>query len=269
MAFVRPIITSVHNPLVKNLNLLATKAKARNQQQKFIVEGLRELRAAQAAGISPEQWLCTPEFENHPDVQFLMDAWGVQNCQPLSLPVFNKLAYRQGIPNALGVFAMPDFSLSKLSLPKNPLLLVLDKIEKPGNLGAMLRTADAAGVDTVFVTDPTTDLLNPNVLRNSLGSFFTNHIVQCTAKQAIEFFQSHQINIFTTWLEAAEPYYLKDFKSGAAIVMGTEATGVEAHWVEAATGNIIIPMYGKMDSLNVSNAAAVVLFEAVRQRNMR
>lgn len=268
MAFERPIITSVQNPFVKEVHLLATKARERQSEKKFLVEGLRELRAAHDAGFQPVKWLGTPDFEAHPDMQFLRDAWGHVLYQPVSKQVFNKLVYRQDAPNALGIFGMEPASLNSLQLPQNPLVLVLDKIEKPGNLGAMLRTADAAGVDAVLVTDATTDLYNPNVLRNSLGSFFTKTIVKCDAHEAIAFLKQQHIQIFTTWLAAAAPYYLKDFKPGAAIVMGTEATGVEAHWVEAAAGNIIIPMYGTMDSLNVSNAAAVVLFEAVRQRHL-
>jgi RNA methyltransferase, TrmH family len=268
MAFERPLITSVHNPSVKEINLLATKARERQQQQRFLVEGLRELRAAHAAGFQPVKWYGVPEFETHPDFQFLRDVWGQVLYQPVSKMVFNKLVYRQDAPSALAVFAMEPLLLQNLQLPQNPLILVLDKIEKPGNLGAMLRTADAAGVDAVLVTDATTDLYNPNVLRNSLGSFFTNTLVKCGAEEAIAFLKQNGIPIYTTWLEAAEPYYAKDFKAGAAVVMGTESTGVAAHWVGAATGNIIIPMYGTMDSLNVSNAAAIVLFEAVRQRRM-
>jgi TrmH family RNA methyltransferase len=267
MAFERPLITSLQNPQVKELITLATKARERQRQNQFLVEGLRELLAAQAAGLQPLKLFSAPEYESHSDFQKLRDSWAHVPFQPFSKVVFNKVVYRQDVPNAVGVFAMVPNKLSDLQLPKNPLVLVLDKIEKPGNLGAMLRTADAAGVHAVLVTDATTDLYNPNVLRNSLGSFFTNTLVKCAASEAIAFLQHHQIPIYTTWLEAAEPYYAKDFKNGAAVVMGTEATGVEAHWVEAADGNIIIPMYGKMDSLNVSNAAAIVLFEAVRQRH--
>jgi TrmH family RNA methyltransferase len=159
-----------------------------------------------------------------------------------------------------------DLTFSSLKLSPNPLFLVLETIEKPGNLGAMLRTANAAKVDAVVVCDIATDVWNPNCIRASLGAVFGTPTIVTTSDEAIKFFKSNAIPIYVTWLEASEPYYNCPLDKSAALVMGTEAFGISDKWLDNADKRLIIPMYGEVDSLNVSNSAAIVLFEALRQR---
>ena len=260
-----PVISSAQNPKVKQV-LALDKARERKKQKRFVVEGLREISLAVKAGLQPAQvFYPAQDDECREHLTALLD--DVTVLLPTENAVFEKLTYR-GLPaRALGVFPEWKTTLADLHVPKNPLVLVVEAIEKPGNLGALLRTADAAGVHAVLVCDPNVDVLNPNVVRSSVGALFTVPVVVASTEEAIAWLKAQHIAIYTTHLEAAHAYYDVDFKSGAALVVGTEATGVSQAWVEASKANIIIPMYGTIDSLNVSNAAAIVLFEAVRQRN--
>ena len=156
--------------------------------------------------------------------------------------------------------------LENIKLSTNPLLLILEAVEKPGNLGAVLRTADAAAVDAVIICDPQTDFYNPNVIRSSVGCVFTNQLAAVSSEEAIAWLKKNQIQIFCTSLQASKPYHLVDYTKPCAIVMGTESTGLSEIWTKNSNTNIIIPMRGKIDSMNVSNATAVVVFEALRQR---
>ena len=157
-------------------------------------------------------------------------------------------------------------TLNDLRLPEHPLIIVLESVEKPGNLGAVLRSADAAQADAVVVCDPLTDLYNPNIIRSSIGAIFTVPCVACTSEECITFLKTKNIQILTAQLQDSLPYYDTDMRCGTAIVMGTESTGLTQQWREAADRHIRIPMNGMLDSLNVSVSAAILLFEAVRQR---
>jgi TrmH family RNA methyltransferase len=157
-------------------------------------------------------------------------------------------------------------SLANIRLRKNPIILVLESVEKPGNLGALLRTADAANLDAVIICDPQTDFYNPNVVRSSIGCIFTTPIASATSEETIGWLKENNIRLFATHLQASRPYFEIDFTKPSAIIMGTEATGLSEQWVRAADAAIIIPMQGKIDSMNVSTAAAVIVFEATRQR---
>ena len=157
--------------------------------------------------------------------------------------------------------------LADLRLPKDAIVVVLERVEKPGNLGAVLRSADAAAADAVIVCDPLTDLFNPNLIRSSIGAVFTVPTVACTSEECIAFLKERGIQILTAQLQDSSLYYDTDMSRGTAIVMGTEATGLTNVWREAADAHIRIPMKGRLDSLNVSVSAAILLFEAVRQRN--
>ena len=158
-------------------------------------------------------------------------------------------------------------SLDALRLKENPLVVVLESVEKPGNLGAVLRSADAAGVDAVIVCDPLTDLYNPNLIRSSIGAIFTVPVAATTSEEAISWLKTNNIKIYTAQLQDSEWYYDTDMKGGTAIVMGTEATGLTDTWRKAADAHIRIPMLGRLDSLNVSVSAAILMYEAIRQRN--
>ena len=161
---------------------------------------------------------------------------------------------------------VPQRRLEDLTLPENPLVVVLESVEKPGNLGAVLRSADAAGADAVLCCDPLTDLWNPNLIRASIGAVFTVPCVACSSQEAIAWLKARGIRILTAQLQDSSLYYDCDMTAGTAIVMGTEATGLTQQWREAADAHIRIPMLGRLDSLNVSVSAAILLFEAVRQR---
>jgi TrmH family RNA methyltransferase len=180
--------------------------------------------------------------------------------------VFNKIAYRESTGGIIALVEQKQHQLSDLRLGKNPLLLILEGVEKPGNLGAMLRTADAAAVDAVIICDERVDFYNPNVIRSSVGCVFTNQIAASPSDKTIHWLKQNNIQILCTYLMASMTYTEVDFTKPSAIVMGTESLGLSEQWIENSTQNLIIPMQGKIDSMNVSTAAAVVIFEASRQR---
>jgi TrmH family RNA methyltransferase len=184
----------------------------------------------------------------------------------VSEEVYAKIAMREGTEGVIAEVRMPERRLEDLPLPRNPLVVVLERVEKPGNLGAVLRSADAAGADAVLVCDPLTDLWNPNLIRASVGAVFTVPCAACSSAEAIAFLKARGIRILTAQLQDSSLYYDCDMTVGTALVMGTESTGLTGQWREAADAHIRIPMLGRLDSLNVSVSAAILLFEAVRQR---
>jgi len=262
-------ITSPQNPLIKNISVLGNKARDRREQGLFVAEGLREVELALRSGYEAEFVLFEEAVTPLSVVEDLLKNAIAQPAELIATNamVFEKIAYRTGVPNVVAVFKMKNHGLADLRLSENPLLLIMESVEKPGNLGAMLRTADAAGVDAVLVCDPHTDIFNPNAIRASLGAIFTVPVVACASAEAVDFLRSKNINIMATWLEAARSLYDVDLRQALAFVLGAEATGITPYWVEQADERIIIPMSGQVDSLNVSASAAVVLFEAVRQRS--
>ena len=180
--------------------------------------------------------------------------------------VYEKMAYRGSTEGMLAVVHSRPATLDGLTLSEHPLIVVLERVEKPGNLGAVLRSADAAQADAVIVCDPLTDLYNPNLIRSSIGAIFSVPCVACTSEACISFLKAHGIRILTAQLQDSHLYYDTDMCQGTAIVMGTESTGLTDTWRQAADAHIRIPMLGRLDSLNVSVSAAILLFEAVRQR---
>lgn len=255
-------ITSTNNPSIKELLALTEKSKLRRESKLVVIEGIRELQMAY-----DNQFLIHKLYYN----PLLTDISLLPNCPDaeyitVNQHVFDKIAYRGGVPNVVAVAEPKDLTFSSLNLSPNPLFLVLETIEKPGNLGAMLRTANAAKVDAVVLCDSATDVWNPNCIRASLGAVFGTPTIVTSSEDAIQFFKSNAIPIYVTWLEASEPYYNCPLDKSAALVMGTEAFGISDKWLDNADKRLIIPMYGEVDSLNVSNSAAIVLFEALRQR---
>ena len=184
----------------------------------------------------------------------------------VSRAVYDKIAYRGGTEGLIATVRCRERRLEDLTLPPHPLIVVLEAVEKPGNLGAILRSADAARADAVLVCDPLTDLYNPNLIRASLGACFTVPTVAVPSAEAIAWLRAHGIRILTAQLQDSVPYYDTDMRGGTALVMGTEATGLTEPWRAAADAHIRIPMLGTVDSLNVSVSTAILLFEAVRQR---
>lgn len=255
-------ITSSANPKFKRLIALLQKSSERRESALFTVEGGREISHCIEAGYKPDCIFFCPDIVSEETLP---------QCRhfALSAGLYAKAAYREGTEGAIGVFQAIEHPLSSLHLKDNPLIAVLESVEKPGNLGAVLRTCDAAGADALIICDPRTDLYNPNLIRASIGAVFTVPTAVCTTAQAISFLKSKGIRILTAQLQDSSLYYDCPMTKGTAIVMGTEATGLSDKWRQAADAHIRIPMLGKLDSLNVSVSAAILLYEAVRQRNDR
>ncbi len=262
-------ISSTSNPVIKNAIVLKNKARERKQQQLFIAEGFRELGLALQNGFEATHLLFNPDTTPEQEVKALISksTTSIDEVISVSQPVFDKIAYRSSVPNVVGIFKAKNNPINSHK-PKqaSPFYLILEGIEKPGNLGAILRTADAANVDGVFVCEPDFDIYNPNVIRASLGAIFSLPIFELSSDETAAFLKDQKIPILATWLEAAKPLYTCDLTGPTAFVLGAEATGITRFWVDAADERIIIPMAGQVDSLNVSTSTAIVLFEAVRQR---
>ena len=258
-------ITSIQNQYVKNLLKLQEKARERKKQGLFIIEGKREISLAISANYQFDTVLFYPELISENEILHLFNE-NINRIE-ISKEVYQKLAYRASTEGIIAVTKTKDFSLNKVQfINKNPLILVAEGVEKPGNIGALLRTADAANVDAVFIANPKSDLYNSNIIRSSVGCVFTNQIAVGTSEEMISFLQEKNIAIFTATLQNSNEYHKENYTDSSAIVVGTEATGLTDIWREAATQNINIPMQGQIDSMNVSVSAAIILFEAKRQR---
>ena len=257
-------ITSVQNPYIKSLLQLQDKAKVRKQTGTFIIEGKREILLAVTGGYKLETVLYMPEFVDIDDV-CAYRLLGIEQIE-ISKDVYQKLAYRDTTEGIIAIAKVKSLSLKDLKLSENPLILIAESLEKPGNVGAILRTADAANVDAVIIANPKSDLYNPNVVRSSVGCLFTNQIATGTTEEVIAFLKENNINFYSATLQNSTSYHTQDYTKPTALVVGTEATGLTQPWRDEATQNIIIPMQGEIDSMNVSVAAAVLLFEAKRQR---
>lgn len=257
-------ISSAQNPSIKNVIQLQAKARNRKKAGVFIIEGIREVERAISCGYEVIEMYFNEDWEDSEIESFYSEK---RILNRVSKEVFAKVAYRDGVKNVIALTEMKSTSLSEVKLPDNPLIVVLETVEKPGNLGAVLRSADGAGVDLVLVCDQQLDIFNANVIRNSLGGFFNVPMVSCTSEHAIEFLNENGIQVLATYLEASVPYYSQDMKKPTALIMGSEAFGISETWIKASDQNIIIPMEGVIDSLNVSNAASIVMFEAKRQRS--
>ena len=246
------IITSVQNVRIKHVVALQQKSSLRREEGLFVVEGQREIEHCIACGYEVVELFKRDE-----------------NVTP---QVYEKMAYRGSTEGIIAVAKCKDHSLSILSpltSHHSPLIIVLERVEKPGNLGAILRTAEAAGVDAVIVCDPLTDLYNPNLIRASIGGVFNVPTAVCTSEECIAFLKANGIKILTAQLQDSYEYYDYDMTQATAIVMGTESTGLTQQWREAADAHIRIPMLGRLDSLNVSVSAAILMYEAVRQRRVK
>lgn len=257
-------ITSLQNPLVKYLFTLTQKSKQRKEQQQFLIEGKREISLALEAGYLIEQLFICPDILSEVEVEKLFSGY---KCTAISTQVYEKLTYRSSTEGILALAQCKNHALSGVEFQKaHPLVLVAEAPEKPGNIGALLRTADAAGIDAVYIANPKTDLYNPNIIRSSVGTVFTVPIFMGSSEEIRTHLQQQGFAIYCAALTASQPYNQVSYKGRTAIVVGTEDTGLSPTWLKASTQNIIIPMQGKIDSMNVSVSAAILIFEAVRQR---
>ena len=261
------IIESAQNPRVKTAVKLR-KSKVRTELKQTLVEGFREIgRAFDSGWPFIELYFC-PELYLDPDTQTL-----VKNIQQSGTPVFQcsetafrKMSYRDTPDGLMALSPLVGKKLEELQLPENPLLLIAEDLEKPGNLGTILRTADATGVDAVIACDHKTDLNNPNVIRASIGTIFFMPVAEATTKEMFQWLEKRGIQSLAAVPGATEEYTDVDMRGGTAIVVGAEDEGLSEAWKAAANRKVGIPMLGKNDSLNVSTAAAILLYEAVRQR---
>lgn len=269
-AFMLPIkeISSIQNPIIKKILVLKDKSRERKKTGEFVLEGLREFQLA----LKGNYEIITVFFNaailsENKILEILKSEKTETELIKVSKDVYQKIAHRETTEGILALVKNKSHLLKDLKFAnKNPLILVADATEKPGNIGALLRTADAAKLDAVIIANPKGDLYNPNVIRSSIGCVFTNNIATGNTQEITEFLKANNIAIYCASLTASENYTKIDYKNAAAIVVGTEATGLPEEWLKASTQNIIIPMEGEIDSMNVSVSAAIIIFEAKRQR---
>lgn len=269
-------ITSAQNPKIKELLLLQEKSKTRWEKGLFVVEGKRELMHCLEAGYHVRSLFVCESIISEKDLKALLEIVGddrtSQNCTVFSVSpnVYDRIAYRGDTEGVMAELKSRNISLKELKFKNEmPLVVLMESVEKPGNLGAILRSADAAGADAVIICDPLTDLHNPNLIRASIGAVFSVPVIAVSSEEAIDWLRANKFNIYTAQLQDSEWYYDCDMTESTAIVLGTEATGLSLQWRLAANKHIKIPMLGRLDSLNVSVSAAILLFEAVRQRNSK
>lgn len=263
------VISSTANPAVKRLQTLIKNNRKRREEGVVIIEGIKEINAALNAGYSfTELYICRAIYNNIALEKALLKASAKKTLtvREINTHVYESLAYRESRQGILALAQPAGHMLTGLNLKHNPLILVLEAVEKPGNLGAVLRTADGAGADAVIVCDPLADIYNPNVIRSSVGCVFSQQIAVAASADAIKWLKENHIKIYATALPASKMYFDIDFCGPTALVMGTEADGLSRLWFDHADELIKIPMLGKTDSLNVSTSAAIVVYEAVRQR---
>jgi TrmH family RNA methyltransferase len=263
------LISSPQNPKIKSLKKL-DKASERRESGLFVIEGLRELCLADGAGYEIIELFVCEELLHE------TETYNLQKCHlkgtekyTVTKAVYESVAYRGTTEGLIATAKPKTHTLDSLNLSQSSLILVIEGIEKPGNLGAMLRTCDAAGIDAVIVCDTKTDIYNPNAVRSGIGTVFTNQIAVAPTADVIAYLRQQSITSYAAELTAKETHFQKDFTKSTAIVVGDEANGLSEEWMHAADVHVKIPMLGHIDSLNVSVSAAVLLYEAVRQRTMK
>lgn len=258
-------IVSTSNPRIKNVLKLKEKASERRQQDLIVVEGLREILMATENGFELKTLFVCDDIAGKKSRDLVASA---HHLVRISKDVFEKITYRENSDGLLALVKPKHLRLKDLKLSATPLLIVLESVEKPGNLGAILRTADGCGADAVIVCDTKTDIYNPNVIRSSIGCIFSKQAVAAGSEEVRQFLKDKKIRSFAAALTAKKNYSESDLKVPCAFVFGTEADGLTEQWMKGADEQIRIPMLGKTDSLNVSASCAVIAYEAVRQRGV-
>jgi RNA methyltransferase, TrmH family len=262
-----PRITSRQNPRVKEAVRLRSR-RNRDRQGLCLIDGAREIVRAIEAGVRcVEAFVCEPANMSA-DARQALAALSTTRAEVLTVSpeVYEKLCFGERDTGIVVVAETPRRTLGELLLPARPLVAVVEGIEKPGNLGAILRTADAAGVDAVIVADGRTDLFNPNTIRASLGTVFRETVCEAAAAGVVAWLGEHNLPVFAARPDADMPYTQADLSGGVAIVLGSEAAGLSRIWSETDVQSVRLPMHGIADSLNVSATAAVLFYEALRQR---
>lgn len=258
-------ITSLQNPKVKEVVRLRDR-KAREETDRFLIEGYRELKRAIDAGRKVKTLFFCPAFFLGVNEQALIAQANTETIE-CTEEVFEKLSYRDRPDGLLAIAPQMHLTLKDLHLKKLPFLVVAESIEKPGNLGTILRSADAAGVDAVIVCDKTTDIHNPNVVRSSVGTLFTVPVIESSSEETVRFLKERGISIVAATPNAEAEFTRASLHGPVAIAVGTEQYGLSETWMKQADIQVRIPMFGVADSLNVASATTLVLYEVVRQRN--
>lgn len=259
-------IQSVQNPLIKNILKLQEKSRERKKQQLFVIEGKREIELAFKGQFEIDSLLFIPQKIEYD----YLKQFNAREVIEITPEVYQKIAYRESTEGIIAIAKSKYIDLNSLIFKnKEPLILVIEGIEKPGNIGAMIRSADAANIDAIILADPKTDQYNPNVIRSSVGGVFTKNIVISSSDEVIKFFKKNNIKMYAATLQNSNLYTNQNYTEATAIIVGTEANGLTQIWRDHSTKNINIPMQGEIDSMNVSVAAAIILFEAKRQRNFK
>ncbi|MCB0460810.1 MAG: RNA methyltransferase [Flavobacteriaceae bacterium] len=259
-------ITSIQNSSIKEVLSLQEKSRERRKSGRFVIEGIREISLAVKGNYTIQKILFCPDILH--DRTFLSGFEKSVEIIHIHKEVYQKIAHRGSTEGIVAITQSKNLALTDIQFKKeNPLVLVAEAPEKPGNIGALLRTADAANVDAVLIANPKTDMFNPNIIRSSVGCLFTTQIATGSTSEIITFLKEKNIAMYCAALTASKNYHSIDFLKSCAIVVGTEATGLSDEWLQNSTQNIIIPMQGQIDSLNVSVSAAILIFEAKRQRN--
>lgn len=263
-------LTSHKNPRIKNLITLQTKSRERRNQNLFVIEGIKETRMAVESGYTIDSIFFSETLIDKNDFAVLMKSIdGKTEVYEVDKDSYEKIAYRDSVIGFIAIVQSKNHELKRLKLSSNPLVLVLESVEKPGNIGAVIRTVDAASVDAVILCNPVTDVYNPNIIRSSVGCIFSTCIAVATTEETIDWLKEKKISVFPMTLMTSTHYHTENFKNPSAFIIGTESTGLTDRWMTAESTPIKIPMLGKNDSLNVSTSAAIVLFEAKRQRNFK
>ncbi len=260
------MISSSNNPKIKQLRLLMEKSRLRRETGLFVIEGIRELEIALKSGFRINELYLSPDILRDKE----KEAWFREQsrmAEELDSCLYGKLAYRGTTEGVLAVMYGNNIKPADVHLQDPALVIVLESVEKPGNLGAILRTADASGTGAVLICDPLTDIYNPNPIRASLGCIFSVPTLACTSEDAYQWLSRQGIQVVAATCQATTWYNECDYRKPTALVMGSESNGLSAFWREKASHEIKIPMKGIIDSLNVSAATAILCFEALRQRN--
>lgn len=263
----KPLIKSLQNPRVKDAARLRD-ARARKLRRRFLIDGGREVLRALEANVPVRELFFCEDLLQHRDARQAVEqarSAGIE-LLPVAPAVFGKLAFGDRAEGLLAVADYPPSTWPSWELSADPLVVVLESLEKPGNLGGILRTADGAGVAAVLVADPVVDLYNPNAIRASLGAIFTLNVAAAPTTQIIAWLRQHRFRIFTARVDGAIPYHAARFHGACAIVLGGEASGLSAQWNGSDVQSVSLPLLGRVDSLNVSVSAAVLMYEALRQR---
>jgi TrmH family RNA methyltransferase len=260
-------ITSTANPRLK----AAVRLRGRRERDRLgltLIDGVRETMRAMSGGAMLREAFVLPELLVEPEAQGLLERLGEESVPVLELgrEAFEKLAYGDRLDGVVAVAETPLRTLADLILPPDPLIAVIEGVEKPGNLGAVLRTADGAGVNAVVVADSATDLFNPNIIRASLGTVFALPVCVASSGDVLTWLRQRGIAIIAARVQGAVDYTDADYRGAVAIALGSEARGLSDAWGELARASVHVPMLGVADSLNVSVTAAVLFYEALRQR---